>query len=113
MGGEDAPPPPKKQKTTPLVEPRKDASAEGGNRPFVDLNLRLEMDDATEPLGVATASAALSRMIHIANTMDSGMWNKLGDDNEMKLLDLGIHSSVMVRILLFFTSYHVLVFVLM
>lgn len=98
---EDVPPPKKKQRTIPSAEPRQTTPVDGTKRLFVDLNLRLDLDDAAEPLGVSTASAALSRMTHTANTMGSGMWNKLGDDDEMNLLDPGIHSSLMVRIPLF------------
>lgn len=66
---------------------------------MVDLNHRLLIDGAVGLVGIATTSTAFSRMAHTMNSMGGGVWKKLGDDNDMSLLELGIHSSVVIRTL--------------
>lgn len=95
----------KRHKPNPLFEPVQPASTGGLKTIFADLNLRLEMEDVVGPLGIATASTALSRITHTANNLGSGVWNKLKVEDEMKLLDCGIHSSVMVRALFILGHY--------
>lgn len=99
----EASPRPKRHKPNPSSEPVHPTPTSGLKTIFADLNLRLEMEDTVGPLGISTASAALSRITHTANNLGSGVWNKLKVEDEMQLLDCGIHSSVMVRIFFVFS----------
>ena len=98
-------PPSKRHKPNPPSEPVQPAPTGGLKTIFADLNHRLEMEDAVGPLGIATASAALSRITHTVNNLGSGVWNKLKVEDEMQLLDSGIHSSVMVCASLILSHY--------
>ena len=106
-------PPPKKQKLNPLNEPVRVTSTEESFRPSVALHYDLCLKGAAGPVEVATASAAVSRMVNSLNIMGSELWTKLNIDNPNNLLDLGIHASVLVLALIsiFFQQvFHMLLF---
>ena len=89
-------PPPKKQKPNPPSEPMRVPQIEEPFRPSVALQYDLCLKGAAGPVEVATASAAVSRMVNSLNIMGSELWAKLNIDNPNNLLDLGIHASVLV-----------------
>ena len=90
-------PPPKRQKLNPPLEPRQAASVEEPTMPAIDLPHHLTLKGAAGPVEVATASAAVSRVVHSLNAMGGDLWSKLSIDKPTNLLNLGIHASVLVR----------------
>ena len=90
-------PPPKRQKINPHLEPRQVGSVDEPAMPAIDLRHRLTLKGAASPVEVATASAAVSRVVHSLNSMGGDLWSKLSVDNPTNLLDIGIHASVLLR----------------
>ena len=66
---------------------------------MIDLHHRLAIQGAAGLVENATASATFSRVVHSLNAMGGDLWSKLSIDNPMNLLELGIHSSVVVHTL--------------
>ena len=93
-------PPSKKQKLNPPTEPARAASVEESFKLSVALHYDMCLKGAAGPVELATASAAVSRMVNSLNIMGSELWSKLNVDNPNNLLDLEIHASVLVLALI-------------
>ena len=80
------------------MESQRVALIEEPSKPAVELHRHLSLKGAVCPIEIATASAAVARMVNSLNIMGSDLWSKLNVYSPNNLLDLGIHASVLVLI---------------
>ena len=93
--------PPKKQKPNPPSEPARASQTEALPKPSFSIQDDVYLKGAAGPAEVATAGAALSRMVNSLNILGGDLWARLMADSPNNLLDLGIHALTTVFILTF------------
>ena len=93
--------PPKKQKPNPPSEPARASQTEALPKPTLSIQGDLYLKGAAGSVEVATAGAAVSRVINSLNILGGDLWARLITDNPNSLLDLGIHALTTVFILTF------------
>ena len=93
--------PPKKQKPNPTSEPARASQTEAFPTPSFSIQDDVYLKGAAGPAEVATAGAALSRMVTSLNTLGGDLWTRLMADSSNNLLDFGFHALTMVSILTF------------
>ena len=97
----EPPRPPKKQKPNPPNEPARASQTEALPTPSFSIQDDVYLKGAAGPAEVATAGAALSRMVNSLNILGGNLWVRLMADSPNNLLDLGIHALTTVFILTF------------
>ena len=97
----EPPRPSKKQKPNPPNEPAQASQTEALPTPSFSIQDDVYLKGAAGPAEVATAGAALSRMVTSLNPLGGDLWTRLMADSSNNLLDFGFHALTMVSILTF------------
>ena len=97
----EPPRPSKKQKPNPPDEPTRASQTVALPTPSFSIQDDVYLKGAAGPGEVATAGAALSRMVNSLNILGGDLWTRLMADSPNNLLDLGIHALTTVFILTF------------
>ena len=93
--------PAKRQKLKPLLKKRQMTSVpEVLARRETDIKQHLSLHGIEGSLGQAVAVDALGRVAHSLNILGGELWDRLKDNSALNLLELGIHTAVMVHIYL-------------
>ena len=101
---EQSSPPAKMQKTTEVSEPRQASLVpEVVANPGISINHCLSLDKMTGPSESTLAVQAVESMVRSLNLLGGDFWGRLQSDNINSVLELGLHTSVVVRI----SHYHV------
>ena len=101
---------------TPLSEQRKLSSVpEVLNRREINVKQHLSLHGMAGALGQGVVMDALGRVTHSLNILGGELWERIKDDNAHNLLELGIHTVMVVRIYslnlyasIFLSFFHVL-----
>lgn len=101
---EQSSPPVKRQKITTILEPRKASSVpEAVTNTGISINPCLTLDKTAGSSESTLAVQAVASMVYSLNILGGDFWGRFQSDNINSVLDLGLHTSVVVCV----SHYHV------